>query len=81
MNKCTLNLLPQFMQLLRECILTHQWTQVLTLLDCLSHIPYGADWTTWKVSTDSPIDTGADMVGLFVEHSLWSRLDHLEGEY
>ncbi|KAL8610970.1 hypothetical protein ACOMHN_042586 [Nucella lapillus] len=45
----TLHLLPQFMRLLRECILTHHWTQVLSMVKCIAHIPYGADWLTWKV--------------------------------
>ena len=43
------DLLPHFMMRLRECILRHDWKCVLTIIDCLVHIPRRADWAIFKV--------------------------------
>ncbi|CAL1538557.1 unnamed protein product [Lymnaea stagnalis] len=43
------NIVPRFMQLLRECVLTHQWPQALKLALALSKEARGTETTLWKI--------------------------------
>ncbi|KAK0058384.1 TATA box-binding protein-associated factor RNA polymerase I subunit A [Biomphalaria pfeifferi] len=42
-------LVPRFLHLLRECLLTHQWQKALKLITALSNEARGQDSTMWKV--------------------------------
>lgn len=49
-NESPVHLVPCLVRLLRECLLTHSWSKVLQILDCLAYIPKGVDWIVWKVN-------------------------------
>ncbi|XP_076463724.1 uncharacterized protein LOC143295923 [Babylonia areolata] len=75
------SLLPRFMHLLRECMVTHHWTQVLSMLKCMSHIPYGADWATWKATLAAMYtepESNVSFVQDFLKHSYLLKECHLE---
>lgn len=44
----SISILPGFISLLREFMLTLRWPQVLHILNCLAHMPEGTDWMVWK---------------------------------
>ncbi|XP_025103605.1 TATA box-binding protein-associated factor RNA polymerase I subunit A-like isoform X2 [Pomacea canaliculata] len=81
-NESPVHLVPCLVRLLRECLLTHSWSKVLQILDCLAYIPKGVDWIVWKASLATMYtepDTNNELIEQFFRQLyLLTEVDMLE---
>ncbi|RUS73236.1 hypothetical protein EGW08_018995 [Elysia chlorotica] len=52
------DVIPRFVGLLRECLLTHQWGKALKLVEAMSRDMTSSDSTIWKVGTACLLQMG-----------------------
>ncbi|GFO13223.1 TATA-box-binding protein-associated factor RNA polymerase i subunit a-like [Plakobranchus ocellatus] len=52
------DIVPRFVELLRECVLTHQWDKALKLVESMSHEMTSSDTTIWKIGTTCLLQMG-----------------------
>ncbi|GFR93464.1 TATA box-binding protein-associated factor RNA polymerase I subunit A-like [Elysia marginata] len=52
------DIIPRFVEMLRECVLTHQWDKALKLVEAMSRETTSLDSTIWKVGTACLLQMG-----------------------